>query len=313
MQPRVDRSRRSPLFCRHGTDADIIPIEHDHRCGVGPARHPGADDPLVGTPLRLPGAGQDAGQAPPLLRRRDRPAPHDARRDHPRALRQRGRRHRSSLRHRGSSARRAARPLPRGRDAPGPGQASRGADGRQRVDGCRGDDARRRLARDARDGQPLEGRRLRHRARAPRDRGRAGMARPAIGDGTGAVPPVPARARMRAEGPAHDRPRVVRRRARPSRLVDPHPRPAHAGDLARGGRAGGRGARRGRHQPAERHAHARPSRRSSRPTRCPGSRPSTRGPRSGRRPPARTCPARTSARTSSRPPTSSSARLAVAS
>ena len=85
-----------------------------------------------------------------------------------------------------------------------------------------------RPARDARDGKPVEGGRVRHRARAPGDRGRARVARAAVRDGAGGVPPLPARAGVRAEGPAHDRSRGVRRGARAPRMVDPHPRTAHA-------------------------------------------------------------------------------------
>ena len=124
--------------------------------------------------------------------------------------------------HRRPTADRAARPVPRRLDASGPVAAARDPHRGHRTARRRAHDPRRGPARDARDGQPLESGGVRHRARAPRHRGGPRLARPSVGHGAAGVPPLPPDPGLRTEGPAHDRPGVLRRRARPSRLVGPH-------------------------------------------------------------------------------------------
>ena len=166
---------------------------------------------------------------------------------------------------------------------------------RRRVARRRGHDPRRRAARDARDGQPVEGGRLRHRARAPGHRGRA--RRGSRASRAMAPPPFRPFPLVLACGPKDLHTIgleafgvVLARRGWSIRTLGP----LTPVDLARRRGARRRGARRGRDEPAQRHpaAGGRGDRRPS--TRCPACTPSTRGRRSARRPPARTCPAPTS-------------------
>ena len=253
MRGAIDRSTRSAVVWWHGNHAGTKrPDAAADRLGVVAAGDPDPHDPLVGTSVRVPRALPNAGQTPSVLRGRGRSAAQGARRDHPRSQRSAGRRRRASFGHRGPAADGAARPVPRRLDASGPVAAARDPHRGHRTTRRRAHDPRRGPARDARDGQPLESGGVRHRARAPRHRSGASLARPPVGHGAAGVPPLPPDPGLRAQGPAHDRPGVLRRRARPSRLVGAHAGSPHAGLLV--GRRGARrrGAWRGGDQSAQR-------------------------------------------------------------